>query len=201
VNRQQRIARAITNVAVRFPFMWPVLRGVMTRLFDDVAPRWDALTSPERLVAFEAGLEHVPVDVQTILDLGTGTGDGAIALAERWPEADVLGMDVSNGMLEEARRKAPALRFEVGDASRLALPDGAFDLVAMNNMIPFVGELARVVRPGGHVLFAYSRGAETPIYVAPGLLRRKLEGAGFEVVAEVAAGPGTAMVARRRPRA
>jgi SAM-dependent methyltransferase len=201
VNRQQRIARAITNVVVRFPFLWPVLRGVMTRLFDDIAPRWDALMSPERLVAFEAGLEHVPGEPRTLLDLGTGTGDGAIALAQRWPEADVLGIDVSSGMLDEARRKAPELRFEVGDASRLALPDGAFDLVAMNNMIPFVDELARVVRPGGHVLFAYSRGAETPIYVAPALLRRKLAGAGFEVVEEVAAGPGTAMVARRRPRA
>ena len=197
MNRSQRQARRITNVVVRFPFLWPLLRGRMTKLFDDVAPHWDAMTSPERLVAFEAALEHVPGEPRSILDLGTGTGDGAIALVERWPHADVVGVDVSNEMLEEARRKAPQLRFEVGDGSRLGVPDGAFDLVAMNNVIPFADELARVVRPGGHVLLAFSRGDETPIYVPPELLRRKLDRAGFEDFAEIAAGPGTAMLARR----
>jgi len=196
VNRSQRQARRITNVVVRFPFLWPLLRGRMTKLFDDVAPRWDAMTSPERLVAFEAALEHVPGEPRAILDLGTGTGDGAIALAERWPEADVVGVDVSSEMLEEARRKAPQLRFEVGDASRLELPDDSFDLVAMNNVIPFFDELARVMRPGGHVVLAFSRGDETPIYVPPERLRRGLARAGFEVTADLSAGPGTAMVAR-----
>jgi ubiquinone/menaquinone biosynthesis C-methylase UbiE len=170
----------------------------MTRLFDQVAPRWDAMTSPERLVAFEAALEQIPGEPAAILDLGTGTGDGAIAAARRWPAAEVLGVDVSREMVEEARRKAPELRFEVGDASRLDVPDGSFDLVAMNNVIPFFGELGRIVRPGGHALFAFSRGAETPIYVAPERLRRGLRRAGFEVVEELAAGPGTAIVARRR---
>lgn len=197
MNRGQRQARRITTVAVRLPFLWPLLRGRMTRYFDDLAPHWDAMTSPERLVAFQAALEHVPGEPRSIVDLGTGTGDGAIALAERWPDAEVVGIDVSDEMLEEARRKAPKLRFEVGDGSRLDVPDGAFDLVAMNNMIPFVDELARVVRPGGHALFAFSRGDETPIYVPSGLLRDKLGRAGFEITAEISAGPGTAMVARR----
>jgi ubiquinone/menaquinone biosynthesis C-methylase UbiE len=198
VNRQQKLARAITDLVVRVPFLWPLLRGPMRRLFDQVAPRWDAMTSPERLVAFEAALEQVPGEPHAVLDLGTGTGDGAITAARRWPGADVLGVDVSGEMVEEARRKAPELRFEVGDAARLDVADDAFDLVAMNNMIPFFGELARVVRPGGHALFAFSRGPETPIYVAPERLRRGLRRAGFEVVAEIAAGPGTAMVAQRR---
>ena len=198
MNRQQKLARAITDVVVRVPVLWPLLRGPMRRLFDQVAPHWDTMTSPERLVAFEAALEQVPGEPRTVLDLGTGTGDGAIAAARRWPAADVLGIDVSREMVEEARRKAPELRFEVGDASRLDVADGAFDLVAMNNVIPFFGELARVVRPGGHTLFAFSRGPETPIYVAPERLRRGLRRAGFDVVAELAAGPGTAMVARRR---
>jgi ubiquinone/menaquinone biosynthesis C-methylase UbiE len=200
VNRPQRQARRITNVVVRFPFLWPLLRGRMTKLFDDVAPRWDAMSSPERLVAFEAALEHVPDEPRSILDLGTGTGDGAIALAERWPQAEVVGVDVSREMLEEARRKAPQLRFEVGDASGLEFPEGGFDLVAMNNVVPFADELARIVRRGGHVLLAFSRGDETPIYVPPGILRDKLRRAGFEVTAEISAGPGTAMVARRSER-
>jgi ubiquinone/menaquinone biosynthesis C-methylase UbiE len=200
MNRPQKAARAITDVVVRAPFLWPLLRRPMRRLFDQVAPRWDAMMSAERLVAFEAALERIPGEPQAVLDVGTGTGDGAIAAAERWPDANVRGIDVSPEMVEEARRKAPQLRFDVGDASALDVPDGAFDLVTMNNVIPFFGELARVVKPGGHVLLAFSRGAETPIWVAPERLRRGLRRAGFEDVEEVAAGPGTAMVARRRTR-
>ena len=198
MNRSQKAARAITDVAVRAPFLWPLLRRPMTRLFDQIAPHWDAIASADRLAAFEAGLEHVPDEPRTVLDLGTGTGDGAVALAKRWPAADVLGVDVSREMVEEARRKAPELRFEVGDASALDLADGSVDLVTMNNVIPFFDELARVVRPGGHVVFAFSRGAETPIYVAPERLRRGLRRAGFDVVQELTAGPGTALLARRQ---
>jgi len=201
VNRSQRQARRITNVVVRFPFLWPLLRVRMTKLFDDVAPQWDAMMSAERLVAFEAALEHVPGEPRAILDLGTGTGDAAAALAERWPAAEVVGVDVSREMLAEARRKAPQLRFEVGDASRLEFTDASFDLVAMNNVIPFVGELARVVRPGGHALFAFSRGDETPIYVPPDVLKSQLATRGFSDFADFAAANGTSLVARKRREA
>ena len=200
MNREQRLARLLTDVVVRAPAMWPVLRGPMTRIFDRIAPKWDSIGTPERLAVFRAALERVPGEPATALDVGTGTGDAAIEIARRWPGADVLGVDLSAAMIEEARRKAPELRFEVGDARRLDVPDAAFDLAAMNNSIPFFAELGRVVRPGGHMLAAFSLGPETPIYVATGRLRRGLERAGFELVAEVAAGPGTAVVARRRDR-
>jgi SAM-dependent methyltransferase len=198
VNRQQRIGRLITDVVVRMPALWPLFRPVITRVFDSVAPRWDSLASPHRMAAFGAALDEVPGEPRNILDIGTGTGDGAITAAGRWPAADVTGVDVSPEMVEEARRKAPELCFEVADASRLDFPEGAFDLVTMNNAIPFFGELARVVRPGGHLLIAFTLGADTPIYVAPERLRRGLRRAGFEVVAELAAGPGTSMVALRQ---
>lgn len=200
MTRQQRVARLITEVVVRVPALWPVFRGPMTRIFDRIAPQWDALTSPERMVVFEAALERVSVEPERALDLGTGTGDGAIAIARRWPRAEVLGVDVSRVMLEEARRKAPALRFQLGDGRRLDVSDAAFDLVALNNVIPFFEELGRVVRDGGVLLVAFSQGPETPIYVAPGRLRHGLGRAGFEIVEEVAAGQGTAVVARRRSR-
>jgi ubiquinone/menaquinone biosynthesis C-methylase UbiE len=173
------------------------MRGPMRRLFDAVAPRWDAMRSHDRLHVFEAALERVPGEPRRVLDLGTGTGDAAIAMARRWPGADVLGVDLSDAMIEEARRKAPELRFEVGDGRRLNVGDGTFDLVALNNVIPFFGELGRIVRPGGHLLVAFSLGPETPIYVEPGRLRRGLASAGFDVVEEVSAGPGTAVLARR----
>ena len=195
---QQRFARLVTDVVVRVPWAWPLLRRPLRVMFDRIAPQWDAMMSHERMVAFEAGLERVPGVPRTALDLGTGTGDGAIAIARRWPGADVLGVDVSAGMVAEARRKATELRFELGDARRLDVPDGSFDLVTMNNVIPFFDELGRIVAPGGHLLVAFSRGDETPIYVAPGRLLRGLRRAGFEPVEEVAAGPGTALLARRR---
>jgi ubiquinone/menaquinone biosynthesis C-methylase UbiE len=193
----QRFARLVTDLVVRVPALWPLLRPALTRIFDRIAPQWDEATGPERMIAYEAALERVPGEPASALDLGTGTGDGAIAIARRWPGAEVLGVDVSAGMIAEARRKAPGLRFEVADARRLDTPDGAFDLVAMNNVIPFFGELGRIVAPGGHLLVAFSRGPATPIYVAPGRLRRGLERTGFELVEEVVAGPGTAIVARR----
>ena len=107
-----------------------------------------------------------------VLDLGTGTGVVALALAERYPEAEVVGIDLSPAMIEEARRKLPPelagrVGFEVGDASALDCPDGDFDLVVLSNMIPFSDELARVTAPGGTLVLSFSSGAETPIYVAP----------------------------------
>ena len=105
-------------------------------------------------------------------------------------------------MVAEARRKLPdALRgrvqFEQADASCLPFEDGAFDLVVLLNMIPFFDEVARVIGPGGHAVFVFVHGAATPIYVPPERLRAGLEH-GFSDVAELAAGAGTALVARRR---
>ena len=68
-------------------------------------------------------------------------------------------------------------------------------------MIPFFDELARVVAPGGWVLFAFSAGPETPIYVPPERLRAELSVRGFMDFAEFAAGNGTALVARKHGEA
>jgi ubiquinone/menaquinone biosynthesis C-methylase UbiE len=193
-----RFARLVTNLTVRAPFLWPLVGRPFTRMFERVAPRWDSMASPDRMTAYEAGLAAVPGRPSRALDLGTGTGDGALAIARRWPETDVLGIDAAAAMVAEARRKAPELRFEVGDARHLDVPGGAFDLVALNNMIPFFDELARIVAPGGHLVIAFTLGPETAIWVEPRRLRRGLERAGFEVIRDVAAGPGTAVVARRR---
>src|SRR5690606_33179965 len=62
-----------------------------------------------------------------VLDVATGTGDLAIELARRVaPGGEVIGSDFSEGMLELARRKAPGLRFEFGDAQDLPYEDGTF---------------------------------------------------------------------------
>jgi ubiquinone/menaquinone biosynthesis C-methylase UbiE len=115
----------------------------------------------------------------------------------RFPEAQVTGVDVSPGMIEEARGRVPPASFEVGDASHLPFGDGSFDLVTHTNMIPFLDEVARVLRPGGWTVFAYTNGVDTPIYVRPELLRQELDRRGFADFADIAVGRGTAVLARR----
>jgi ubiquinone/menaquinone biosynthesis C-methylase UbiE len=202
MNALQRFARLTTDAVVRRPWLWPLFRAPLRRMFDTIASRWDTLRSPERTWALEAGLEAVPAPPRRVLDLGTGTGDAALAIARRWPEAEVLGLDLSKRMVAEARRKTPPelagrVGFDVADARRLPVPDASFDLVALNNMIPFFDELARVIAPGGHIVVAFSQGANTPIYVSLDRVRAELEHRGFEDVREVETGPGSAVVARR----
>jgi SAM-dependent methyltransferase len=199
----QRIARLTTNTVVRWPRLWGLLRGLTRRQFDAVAPKWNTMRMPDSLAPFEAALESVEPPPKRVLDLGTGTGAGARAVAGRFPEAEVVGADLSERMLAEARRALPAelasrIRFEAADASALPYDDASFDLVTLANMIPFFDELARVVAPGGSLLFAFSGGAGTPIYVPPERLRAELERRGFTDFAEFTAGRGNAFLARKR---
>jgi SAM-dependent methyltransferase len=196
----KRFARLATDAVVRRPGLWRLFRRPLRYQFEQLAPSWDSRRSPTRVEAYETALTALPAAPRRALDLGTGTGDGALALARRFPDADVVGVDLASGMVLEARRKTPPeldgrVRFEVGDAARLPFADGEFDLVAMNNMIPFFDELTRVLAPGGTVVVAYSGGAQTPIYVEPDRLRRELERRGFAEFADFSAGAGTAFVA------
>ena len=198
----QRFARLVTDAVVRRPLLWRVFRGPLRKMFDGLAPTWETRIGPHHFWALDLALEGAPPP-RRVLDLGTGTGVVALALAERYPEAEVVGIDLSPGMIEEARGKVPPelesrVRFEVGDASALAGPDGEFDLVVLSNMIPFADELARITAAGGTLVLSFSRGAGTPIYVAPEVLRRELGNRGFADFAEFSAEPATAFRARRQ---
>jgi ubiquinone/menaquinone biosynthesis C-methylase UbiE len=198
----QRFARLVTDAVVRRPLVWRLFRRPLRAMFDGLAPTWETRIGEHHFWALDLALEGVS-SPRRVLDLGTGTGVVAIALAERYPEAEVVGIDLSPGMIEEARRKVPPplggrLSFEVGDASALACPDGYFDLVALSNMIPFFDELSRVVAPQGTLVFSFSRGDETPIYVPPERLREELGRRGFAEFAEFSAAPATALRAQRR---
>ena len=172
-------------------------------MFDEIAPTWDEMRSPGHLASYERALEAVDPPPGRALDLGTGTGQGAFAIARRFPRAQVVGVDLAERMLAEAERKTPPelrdrMTFERGDASDLDYQDESFDLVAHANMIPFFDELDRVLAPGGQVLFAFSVGASTPIYVPPERLRTELERRGFTDFADFGAAEGTALLARKR---
>jgi SAM-dependent methyltransferase len=198
----QRFARLATDVVTRRPGLWRVFRPFVRAQFGRIAHQWDAILQPDHLAAFVAALDALPTPPRCALDLGTGTGAGAFAIARRFPEAEVLGVDLADEMIAVAREKTPPdladrVRFERGDASRLDAPDGAFDLVALSNMIPFFDELARVLAPRGHALFAFSGGADTPIYVPSERLRSELGRRGFADFADFATGRGTALIARK----
>lgn len=201
----RRFARFVTTSVVARPGLWRLLRRPLRSQFEHLAPVWDQRRGPETLIPLGAALDRLDKAPQRILDLGTGTGAAARVVARRFPEAEVVGVDLAPKMAEEARALLPAdlagrVRFEVGDASSLEFEPGVFDLVVLLNMIPFFDELARVTAPGGTVIFAFSSGPETPIYVPTEKLRERLEPVGFEAFEEVAAGSGTAVLARRGVR-
>jgi SAM-dependent methyltransferase len=198
VNAGQRFARFVTDVVVRRPFLWRVFRAPLRRTFDRLAPVWDEMRMPEAFAPVEAALAALPEEPRSVLDLGTGTGSVAQVVAERFPEAQVTGVDVSPKMIDVARAKGTRVRFEVADAERLPYDDDAFDLVTLGNMIPFFDELARVTATDGYVLFAFSGGDKTPIYVPFERLRAELASRGFADFADFSAGRGTAFLARKR---
>jgi ubiquinone/menaquinone biosynthesis C-methylase UbiE len=193
----QRFARLTTNTVVRWPWLWPVFRPVFRWQFDRLAAIWEGMRLEDTLAPYEAALLRIAGPVRDVLDVGTGTGAGARALRARFEDANVVGVDVSEQMLEEARRHSPGLTFVTGDAANLPFDDESFDVAAHSNMIPFLDETKRVLRPGGWTVFAFSSGPETPIWVEPERLRTELERRGFTDFAEVAAGRGVAVVARR----
>jgi len=116
-----------------------------------------------------------------ILDAGCGTGEAASRLAELFPRARVLGVDIIDRHLELARsryaRLAPRLAFEHQSVFELTAADGSFDLTVCRHVIQsiphpdrVIAELARVTRRGGYLhliaedygMLHFQRGALDP---------------------------------------
>jgi demethylmenaquinone methyltransferase/2-methoxy-6-polyprenyl-1,4-benzoquinol methylase len=142
--------------------------GEVRDMFDRVARFYDLLNT-----VMSAGLHHRwrerAVDLAAVspgdrvLDVATGTGDLALALARRVaPGGEVVGSDFSEEMLARARRKnrsPQTLSFEWGDALDLSYPDDSFDAATVGfaarnfaDLAAGLREMRRVVRPGGRVV-------------------------------------------------
>jgi demethylmenaquinone methyltransferase / 2-methoxy-6-polyprenyl-1,4-benzoquinol methylase len=131
-------------------------------MFDRIAGVYDVMNS-----VMTAGLHHrwreraadlarVGPDTRA-LDVATGTGDLAIALARRGGQ--VVGSDFSEGMLDRARAKSRAVRWEQANALALPYDDDSFDAATVgfgarnfSDLERGIAEMARVVRPDGRVV-------------------------------------------------
>lgn len=127
-------------------------------MFDSIAPRYDLVN---RIMTFgldvrwrRRALRDLRLPPRTtVLDLASGTGDFCRELEHAGIR--VVGMDLSLGMLQNARTDAPLVQ---ADVLRLPVPDHGVDGVtcgfALRNLVdlqPFFAELARAVRPGGRI--------------------------------------------------
>ncbi len=134
-------------------------------MFDRIAGVYDRMNSVmtagmhHRWRARAADLARVgPGD--RVLDVATGTGDLAVELERRVaPGGEVVGTDFSETMLELARRKAPGIRFEPGNALELPYADGEFAAATVgfgarnfSDLPRGLAEMTRVTRPGGRVV-------------------------------------------------
>ena len=117
---------------------------------------------PNSLFAIDEPLVHEVVDALkpgVALDAACGTGRHATYLAERGHQ--VIGVDSSPDMIEHARAKVPGGEFLVGALDALPLPDDSVDLAVCSlalthvpDLKPAFAELARVLRPGGHLVIS-----------------------------------------------
>ena len=93
-----------------------------------------------------------------VLDVATGTGDLALEMQDKIPDAEITGSDFCAEMLAHASRRGLA-RALVADAMALPFRNGEFDVVTvafgLRNMVNYAGavkEMRRVLKPGGHLL-------------------------------------------------
>jgi demethylmenaquinone methyltransferase/2-methoxy-6-polyprenyl-1,4-benzoquinol methylase len=140
-------------------------------MFDAIAPKYDALNHVLSLGIDRWWRKKVVEAVDKavdgggrgetfrILDVATGTGDLAIALAHAIPTARVTGVDISENMLATGRKKISGrdrIELLAGDAEKLNFDDGTFDAVTVAFGVRNFGdiprgltEMGRVLRPGG----------------------------------------------------
>jgi trans-aconitate 2-methyltransferase len=115
-------------------------------------------------------------DPGTVVDLGCGPGTLTAALARRWPDAEVRGIDSSAEMIEAALALPAAaggrLSFALGDVREFA-PDGGVDVIVSNAVLqwvpdhlPVVARWAGYLRPGGWLAFQMPGNFDQPSHEA-----------------------------------
>lgn len=138
-------------------------------MFDSIAPAYDWMN---RAMTFGVDRRWRKLTVNRIaalkpadiIDIATGTGDLAVAMAKRMPQASVVGIDLSEGMIGIGQRKVEEaglsgrVSLRCGDCLSLPLPDASADVVTVafgvrnfEHLDRGYSEMLRVLRPGGHL--------------------------------------------------
>lgn len=180
------------------PDLWPAVRDGVRATFAGMARDWEARLGADHLAPLEAALDRVG-RASRALDLGTGTGLAARLVADRFPGAAVVGLDLAEEMVREAvvRSQGSRIGYLAGDGSALPFSDDAFDLITAVNVFVFWGEATRALRDGGALAIAYSNGEHTPIFVPVADVRRHLSAAGPFEIDDGRTGRGIWILARR----
>jgi demethylmenaquinone methyltransferase/2-methoxy-6-polyprenyl-1,4-benzoquinol methylase len=149
-------------------------------MFDNISPRYDLLNDVLSLgiarhwrrKALRMALKNNPA---LVLDVATGTGDLAFE-ALKHTSGSIIGVDISEGMLDIARQKAKErpkanrIRFETGDAENLPHAHNTFDTVIVSFGVRNFGHLQnglvginKVLKPGGNLMvLEFSQPEKTP---------------------------------------
>jgi len=136
------------------------------RAFDRASAGYDASAVLQSEVRAELldRLKYVRLEPRVVLDAGCGTGHAGRSLLKRYRGSRLIALDLSEGMLQQARRRRPLLRRLdpiCADAAVLPLPDASVDLIFSNLMLQWCNDLdavfaefRRVLAPGGLLSFA-----------------------------------------------
>jgi SAM-dependent methyltransferase len=156
-----------------------------------------------RLTPLAAAVLRVEPAPERVLEVECGEGEGTLFLAREFPAARVRGVDRSAQRVRGATARVGLdpegrVAFKAGDPSALPYPADFFDLVVQLDGRPAVAEIARVLRPGGHLILARSRSAARSGGIAAWALRRHLRRRGIELVETAVAGDGSFSVGRLR---
>ena len=137
------------------------------KMFDAIAPDYDRMN---HIMSFSIDRRWRRKAVQAIadnqeplriLDVAAGTGDFAIAIAKKvHPESEIIGIDLSEKMLEVGRTKVPDnVHLQQGDVEALPFPDDHFDRMSVafgirnfEHLEQGLAEMHRVLRPGGKMV-------------------------------------------------
>jgi demethylmenaquinone methyltransferase / 2-methoxy-6-polyprenyl-1,4-benzoquinol methylase len=153
----------------------------VARMFDNISPRYDFLNHFLSLgidIAWRKKAIRLLKDIhpRLILDVATGTGDFAIEALALNPDR-VIGVDISSGMLEVGREKLRKRKLDdrieliSGDSENLPFKDNSYDAVIVafgvrnfENLSAGLGEMLRVLKPGGMVvILEFSKPTKFPM--------------------------------------
>lgn len=122
-----------------------------------------AALQKESAQRLDFNLSLVETSPKRVLDVGSGTGFLTSMAARRWPDAQLIGCDLSHAMncVSSEKFSTAQYSFVTGDAEELPFAEGSFDLVTSNLAYQWVNsfpkafkEVMRVLRPGGEFIFA-----------------------------------------------